>query len=215
MELTSASEIFSLKICDFHRVFDILVKFGITMCLFLCLDVFVPADSTRPYTPDYEDDKAFAVFQRTSGLVRASINPGDEGRTDFGRFSICDLQCFLSKPRLAMQVSEVAPLGRLGTPVIGSLWALCFFFPMLKFNSKFLSWFFFGEDTRFDFILFLKKVLGLFSSRFSSPKQNHSPPCKPQDEQAELDTHIAFVDGKQLSCAKKGGKRWKIWMWNG
>eukprot|EP00913_Durusdinium_trenchii_P032275 g30220.t1 len=27
----------------------------------------------------YEDDKAFAVFQRTSGLVRASINPGDEG----------------------------------------------------------------------------------------------------------------------------------------
>lgn len=24
----------------------------------------------RPYTPDYEDDKAFAVFQRTAGLVR-------------------------------------------------------------------------------------------------------------------------------------------------
>ncbi|CAJ1327146.1 unnamed protein product [Effrenium voratum] len=31
-----------------------------------------------PYTPEYEDDKAFAVFQRTSGLVRASMN-GDEG----------------------------------------------------------------------------------------------------------------------------------------
>ena len=25
----------------------------------------------RPYTPDYEDDKAFAVFQRTAGLVGA------------------------------------------------------------------------------------------------------------------------------------------------
>ena len=58
----------------------------------------------RPYTPDYEDDKAFAVFQRTAGLVgalgrcngagrscfqwrgcdlpkvRASMNAGDEGR---------------------------------------------------------------------------------------------------------------------------------------
>eukprot|EP00438_Fugacium_kawagutii_P008910 Skav215718 [mRNA] locus=scaffold2573:548558:565726:- [translate_table: standard] len=32
-----------------------------------------------PYTPDYEDDKAFAVFQRTAGLVRASMNAGDEG----------------------------------------------------------------------------------------------------------------------------------------
>lgn len=32
-----------------------------------------------PYTPDYEDDKAFAVFQRTAGLVRASMNSGDEG----------------------------------------------------------------------------------------------------------------------------------------
>ena len=33
----------------------------------------------RPYTPEYEDDKAFAVYQRTSGLVRASMSAGDEG----------------------------------------------------------------------------------------------------------------------------------------
>eukprot|EP00440_Ansanella_granifera_P018190 gb/GFBE01019755.1/.p1 GENE.gb/GFBE01019755.1/~~gb/GFBE01019755.1/.p1 ORF type:complete len:824 (+),score=200.14 gb/GFBE01019755.1/:1-2472(+) len=32
-----------------------------------------------PYTQEFEDDKSFAVFGRTSGLVRASINPGDEG----------------------------------------------------------------------------------------------------------------------------------------
>eukprot|EP00931_Biecheleriopsis_adriatica_P004708 TRINITY_DN106338_c0_g1_i1.p1 TRINITY_DN106338_c0_g1~~TRINITY_DN106338_c0_g1_i1.p1 ORF type:complete len:823 (-),score=151.99 TRINITY_DN106338_c0_g1_i1:92-2560(-) len=32
-----------------------------------------------PYAPEFEDDKAFTVFGRTSGLVRASMDSGDEG----------------------------------------------------------------------------------------------------------------------------------------
>lgn len=60
-----------------------------------------------PYTSEYEDDKAFAVFQRTSGLVRSSINPGDEGvrsRT-FGQDEQSELDMhigFVDGKRLAM-----------------------------------------------------------------------------------------------------------------
>ncbi|CAE8610975.1 unnamed protein product [Polarella glacialis] len=32
-----------------------------------------------PLTPEYEDDKSFIAWGRTSGLVRASMGPGDEG----------------------------------------------------------------------------------------------------------------------------------------
>lgn len=32
-----------------------------------------------PFTPEYEDDKSFIAWGRTSALVRASIGPGDEG----------------------------------------------------------------------------------------------------------------------------------------